>query len=302
MPSPNFFIVGAPKSGTTSLYHYLTQHPDIYIPSSKEPRFFINDHILNTNETDPIKEYLLRTSSLEESAYLDLYANRNEKVLADASTQYLFHHQEVIPKVKKMVGDPKILILLRNPTDRAYSNFLHNSLTYEDLSFVESIEAEQKRKEDKYNSFWFYKGLSTYFEPVKAYQAAFSQVKVVLFEDFVKDTKKTMKEIYSFLEIDNEFAISEYLVNKKNTGTPRSKTVNSLLNKGQKLNRLKKMVSLIIGKDKLKLIRELLMRSNLSKKNNRLSEDLRKEVDAQFYADVQSLKKILPDSNINWLK
>ena len=63
MRKPNFFIVGAPKSGTTSLFHYLDQHPDIYIPSIKEPRF-IADDILATSDDDPIKEYLLRTSTL----------------------------------------------------------------------------------------------------------------------------------------------------------------------------------------------------------------------------------------------
>ena len=59
MIKPNFFIVGAPKSGTTSLFHYLEQHPEIFIPSIKEPRYFISDQILNTSDKDPIKEYLL---------------------------------------------------------------------------------------------------------------------------------------------------------------------------------------------------------------------------------------------------
>ena len=302
MPSPTFFIVGAPKSGTTSLYHYLIQHPDVFIPSSKEPRFFINDHILNTNDADPIKEYLLRTSSLEESAYLNLYKDKKEKVLADASTQYLYHHKEVIPKMKAMVEDPKILILLRNPTDRAYSNFLHNRLTYEQLSFIDSIAAEKKREKDKFNSFWFYKELGMYSEPVKAYKSAFSQVKVVLFEDFIKNTKESMKDIYSFLEIDADFQISEYLVNKKNTGTPKSKWLNKVLSSSKNLGSLKKMASFILGEEKLKLFVELIMRSNLSKKKSRLSDELRKEVNAQFLQDVQKLQQEQPELDINWMK
>ena len=302
MPSPNFFIVGAPKSGTTSLYHYLIQHPDVFIPSSKEPRFFINDHILNTNDIDPIKEYLLRTSILEECEYLNLYKDRKEKVLADASTQYLHHYKEVIPKIKAMVKNPKILILLRNPTDRAYSNYLHNSLTYEKLSFLDSIAAENKRVEDKFNSFWFYKELSMYSAPVKAYKSAFSQVKLVLFEDFIRDTQESMRDIYSFLEIDPKFQISEYLVNKKNTGIPKIKWLHKMLNTSKNLGVFKKITLFILGEDKLKLIVELIMRSNLSKKKNRLSDKLRKEVDAIFLQDVQRLQREQPELNINWMK
>ena len=81
MIKPNFFIVGAPKSGTTSLFHYLEQHPEIFIPSIKEPRYFIADHILNTSDYDPIKEYLLRTSTLNTNDYLDLYKDKSQKVL-----------------------------------------------------------------------------------------------------------------------------------------------------------------------------------------------------------------------------
>ena len=65
MNYPNLYIVGAPKAGTTSLYHYLSQHPDIAIPD-KEPRFFIKDSIQNISEADPIKPYLLRSSIFDE--------------------------------------------------------------------------------------------------------------------------------------------------------------------------------------------------------------------------------------------
>ena len=87
------YIVGAPKAGTTSLYHYLSQHPDIAIPD-KEPRFFIKETIQSVSDKDPIKPYLLRSSILDEIAYTNLYANKKEKIKCDASTQYLYHHQK----------------------------------------------------------------------------------------------------------------------------------------------------------------------------------------------------------------
>ncbi len=99
MKHPNLYIVGAPKSGTTSLYQYLNQHPNISIPI-KEPRYLIRQSIQNVSDEDPIKSYLLRSSILDKEAYYKLYNNKSEKILCDASWQYLYHYKEVITQIE----------------------------------------------------------------------------------------------------------------------------------------------------------------------------------------------------------
>ena len=302
MNYPNLYIVGAPKAGTTSLYHYLSQHPDIAIPD-KEPRFFIKESIQNISDADPIKPYLLRSSVLDELAYTKLYANKSEKIKCDASTQYLYHHDEVITKIKQLkeIKPPKILILLRNPVERAFSNYSHNFSTYENLDFKHALEKESERISKGFNSFWHYKGLSTYAESVKAYKDAFKHVKVVFFEEFVKDIDKSLVDIFDFLEVDSNFKVSHFMINKKSTGAPKSKKLNTILQSSSKFSIIKKILHNTIGEQKTKLIRELIMRKNLSKSKISLDESLKFDLESYFIDDIAQLKKILPEHNIGWL-
>ena len=301
MNYPNLYIVGAPKAGTTSLYHYLSQHPEIVIPD-KEPRFFIKDSIQNISEKDPIKPYLLRSSVLDELAYTNLYDNKSEKIKCDASTQYLYHHSEVIPKIQQLKdgNSPKILILLRNPVDRAFSNYSHNFSTFENLDFKHALEQESERISKGFNSFWHYKGLSTYADSVKAYKDAFKEVKVIFFEDFVNDIDKSLVDIFDFLEVDNSFTVSHFMINKKSTGAPKSKKLNTILQSSSRFSLIKKILHNTIGEQKTKLIRELIMRKNLSKSKISLDESLKSNLEFYFMKDIAQLKKILPEHNIGW--
>lgn len=301
MNYPNLYIVGAPKAGTTSLYHYLNQHPEIAIPE-KEPRFFIKESIKNTSDEDPIKPYLIRSSVLNEGEYSSLYTDKKEKIRCDASTQYLYHFKEVIPKIKQLVGDsPKILILLRNPVDRAFSNYSHNYSTFENLDFEQALLQESERISRGFNSFWHYKGLSTYAEAVKAYKEAFAQVKVIFFEDFIKDIDKSLVDIFDFLGVDNSFKVSHFMVNKKSTGAPKSKKLNALLQSSSKFSTLKTILHNVIGEQRTKLFRELIMRQNLSKAKISLDESLKSNLESYFVEDIAELKQILPEQSIGWL-
>ena len=303
MRKPNFFIVGAPKSGTTSLFHYLDQHPDIYIPSIKEPRFFIADDILATSDDDPIKEYLLRTSTLNQQEYLDLYKNSSNKILGDASIQYLYHYETVIPKMLKLVGkDVKILIVLRNPVDRAFSNYSHNLSTYENLDFEQALASESDRILNGFNSFWHYKGHSMYGKQVEAFFQNFDNVKLVFFEDFISDIENTVKDIYTFLDVDSSFTTSDYLVNKKNTGQAKSKLFNQFMVNVKKIKGVKKIAYSIFGERRVKHFNELILRANLSKKKVKLDVKLRDQLNQFFKQDVEYLKKVVPNQKIDWFK
>ena len=302
MTFPNLYIVGAPKSGTTSLYHYLNQHPDINIPN-KEPRFLINNIINSVSEDDPIKPYLIRSSILDKNEYNSLYSGLKEKIICDASTQYLYHYSHVIPKIKQLKGpSPKIIILLRNPIDRAFSNYSHISSTFENLSFDKAIKQETIRRQKGFNSFWFYIGLSTYADSVRAYKDSFDNVKVVLFEDFINNTNLTLIDILDFLEVDNSFKFSNFMINKKSTGIPKSKTLNKILQNSSKFTRLKSILYKTFGQQKIQLFRELLMRKNLSKNKIYLDDSIKLKLESVFIDDIKELQKLLPELNIEWFK
>jgi len=192
---PNFFIVGAPRSGTTSLYEYLKKIPEIYMSPIKEPNFFSLSLDLNFLFTKPVRN---------ESDYLKLFNNaKNQKCIGEASSNYLWDIQA--PKlISKIIPKAKIIIILRNPIERAYSHYLmHISNGSETRSFKEVIQEAQKPTTTDYVRRIIEAGF--YNEQILNYQKFFpkSQMKIFFFEDFNKNTKQVIKDISNFLEIDS---------------------------------------------------------------------------------------------------
>src|SRR6267142_5190973 len=111
---PNFFIVGAPKAGTTSLYHYLRQAPGVFLPICKEPHYF------SLSEPTPGSCLLFRPIT-RKSKYLALFrGSEHHKARGDASPSYLVTESAAI-RIRAEVADAKIIIMLRDPIQRAFS-------------------------------------------------------------------------------------------------------------------------------------------------------------------------------------
>ena len=108
---PTFFIVGAPKSGTTLLYNYLKQHPKVFLPSRKEPHFFSQSY----------HNFRLAPPVSTKDAYLEIFKNtENFKAIGEASTNYL-SDPETAYLIKNQLPNSKIIISIRNPIDRSFS-------------------------------------------------------------------------------------------------------------------------------------------------------------------------------------
>ena len=134
---PNFFIVGAGKSGTSSLYEYLKQHPQIFMSEFKEPLFFV--------PPSEVKDHLYKSKE----NYLALFDKVDKEIaIGESSTPYLFY-RESAKRIKNEIPEVKIIILLRNPVELAFSMYLHEIRTgAERLSFKNAIKVEKKRKND----------------------------------------------------------------------------------------------------------------------------------------------------------
>ncbi|MFC1812830.1 sulfotransferase domain-containing protein, partial [Thermodesulfobacteriota bacterium] len=185
---PNFLIVGAAKSGTTSLYSYLNQHPDIFMPKWKELSFFIGD------PAGPIHKVK------KPEFFLRVFATvANQTAVGEASTSYLY--DESAPKrIKEVLGAIKIIIVLRNPVDMAYSLYNHQVRKEGETleNFEAALEAEADRIRDPIfrkkcygwhaNYYYYHRGL--YYEQVKRYLDVFGNENVIifLFEDLADDS------------------------------------------------------------------------------------------------------------------
>jgi len=204
MRKPNFFIVGAPRCGTASLYSYLKQHPEVWTSVLKEPCFFGSDLT--------VQPHTVR----DESLYLELFSGAGDRPrLGEASVWYL-SSEKAPHEIRAYSPDAKILILLREPAQMAYSLYsLYARTGNEDLpTFEEALAAEPERRLGRRipAGAYFPEGLlythhARYAEKVERYFEAFGRdnVHCILFDDFVRDTAAVYRQALEFLGVDPSF-------------------------------------------------------------------------------------------------
>lgn len=201
MIMPNFLIIGAGRSGTTSLYYYLKQHPEIYMSPIKEPRFFIYEGQDPASINHPFPKNLITT--LED--YQALFAGvTNEKAFGEASVEY-FYRPQACERIKYYLPNVKLIAGLRNPIDRVFSHFtlMVREGIEKNKSFSKALEADLTGKNPKTK----YLGAGFYSNNLKRYLDNFDRDKIFiyLYEDFAANPSAVTKEIFEFLEVTTEF-------------------------------------------------------------------------------------------------
>lgn len=200
MRKPNFLIVGAAKSGTTSLFQYLRSHPDVFMPELKETSYFAG--------------FGTQTGVKTQEDYLGLFEPAEAKrAVGEASGAYLYA-PGAARAIREFLGpDVRIVIILRNPIDMAYSLWGHMVRDgAESLGFFDALAAEESRMADPgfhlraktwpYNS--AYVARARYARQVAAYLRTFPQVRVFIFEEFFSDAAKNYAELCRFLGIGTD--------------------------------------------------------------------------------------------------
>ena len=196
---PNLLIIGAAKSGTTSLHNYLNQHPEVYMCFPKEPHFLINKEI----GAQRIPKGVLK---LED--YKKLFAgNEDKKYRGESSVMYLSFPEITIANIKKYLSDDvKIIIMLRNPVERAYSGYQHVKRynVMETLTFEDALKQTKERYENTHNMTPAsrYLELGMYYKQVKAFSESLKNIHIIIYDDYKASFKEEMKKVFSFLEID----------------------------------------------------------------------------------------------------
>lgn len=222
---PNFVIAGSTRSGTTSLYYYLKQHPEIGFPDLKEPRYFssINLKLPQAGPGDNTVDEKLITNITD---YARLYADiENYKRVGDASSEYLYHYNETAIEIYNVLGDIPVLIILRNPIERAHSAY--NNLVRdgrESEVFEKGLALEESRIENNWDMMWAYKKVGLYYEQVNKYMKVFSRVNVIIFEDFVENIDYYLKDVFEFLDVSKDVDI-DTSVGYSYSGKPKNKFI-----------------------------------------------------------------------------
>lgn len=214
---PDFIITGAQKCGTTSLYYYLLNHPNVAPALYKEIRFF------DINFNKGITWYRSHFPTFLYRAYFKKRYGQ-DIVVGEASPYYIFH-PHAARRIREIAPRTKLILLLRNPVDRAYSHYQHKVRTrIETLSFEESIQVESERlngevekmlEDEGYFSFnhyhYSYLARGIYVDQLKAWMHFFprEQILILKSEDFYRNPPKTFGQVLDFLGLSN-WEIKEY--------------------------------------------------------------------------------------------
>ena len=259
---PNFIIPRAMKSGTIALRIYLAQHPDIYM-ANKEIHFF------NKNFDKGISWY-------------EQFFNewKGEKAVGEKTPDYLYN--EYAPKrIYETLPNVKLIFVLRNPIDRAYSHYWHNVRSgQETLSFEKALEKEEERiKNPELKERYSYKDRGKYIIQIKRYAKYFpkSQMLFILAEDLKEKREETLRKILKFLEVDENFEFKD-LREKHVGGVPRSILLAKIA--GSKYIK------------KYRLLRDFIKRINTKKgKTPPMKEETRKKLQKYFEEYNKELEK-----------
>jgi hypothetical protein len=232
---PNFLIIGAQKAGTTSLYYYLKRHPEIFMSTVKEPQFFASDFVL-ANTAGPGDSGATTVASRDE--YEALFAGSEEATArGEASTIYLYA-DEAPRRIKETIPDVKLIVLLRNPVERAYSNFLHLVRDGRETvtDFGAALAQEDDRRAKGWSANWRYCDKGFYGAQIERYLEVFDreQIAFFLYEDFDADPQPIVSEIYRFLGVDEEFS-QDLSLRLNVAGVPKSKGVQRFVKRGERM-------------------------------------------------------------------
>ena len=295
---PNFLIVGASRCGTTSLYYYLKEHPDVFMSRVKEPSFFLA-------QFNPVPERGIGDDKKKYYKNFDDYCRLFEKAgkskaIGEASTENLYHAEQAIPYIQKYLGDPKIIISLRNPVERAFSAYTFLiSENREFLSFEEGLEQEEKRRRDGWRQIWFYQDAGFYFRRVKAYLENFGEVKICLFDDLKKSPGSLVQDIFRFLGVDSS-VVPDVTVRYKTSGIPRSKKINRLFEEPTRLRSLVRGVGkLVLKEDRWIKWRDRLKAKSYAKVE--IKAETGKYLENAYREDILKLQDLIHRNLSRWL-
>ncbi len=299
---PNFLIVGAARAGTTALSSYLSRHPQVYISYIKEPKF-ISSHFLKVPLRGRGDDFIESFTIKDVREYARLFRGvKNEAAIGEASVENLYYHDQAIPVIHDYFGDPRIIMTLRNPVDRAFSAYkmmLRDHREY--LSFEDALKEEPKRMESNWEFLWFYRAVGLYYEQVKSYLENFSNVKILLFDDLQKDALKFVQGVYSFLDIDPSF---EPPVNKKlNASVLARGSMYQLLFRTTALSGIiYKFLALrgISDSQMLSLVEKFRHRKS-QRKHIKMNPETREKLQKHFRDDILKLQDLIGRDLSSWL-
>jgi hypothetical protein len=294
---PNFFIVGAPKCGTTALYSYLAQHPDIFMPSLKEPQFFADDVLGSLRAVRTMENYL--------NCFADA---KPGQTIGEASVAYL-GSDSALRGIKAFNPAAEIIVMLRNPIDVMYSEYSGRIYDTREpaIPFEEALEAEDNGR----LSPWRCQGgpvlglglrqTVRFVDQVRAYFEVFGRghVHIIIYEDLLQDTAKVYAEVLRVLRVRGVFQPTFKVVNGNKR--VRNTSLQKFIVRPPYLAR--RFARLTIPQPLRRFVGESLLRLNAPfEPRPPMNRSLRRSLQQQLEQDVLALSTLLDRDLSHWVR
>jgi hypothetical protein len=295
MKRPDFFIVGAFKAGTTSLYEYLRQHPQVFMPFHKEPMYFGAD-------LDP------RYRRMSEDEYLRLFADaRPDQRVGEASPWYLYS-SSAAAEIQAFAPNAQIIVMLRNPVDVMYAQ--HSQLLFnqrENLAdFGEALAAEDDRRAGRRipagalrREPLFYRHSVRFVEQVRRYLDVFGRerVHIIVHEDLRDDTAGVVRGTFEFLGVDPDVSIALDVRNPNRR--PRSGALQRLIFRPPRP--LRRMVPVLRRLPVVHRLRDAVVSANsVPQARGDMDPELRRQLSAELAPEVEALGRLVGRDFRSW--
>lgn len=294
MKLPTFLIVGVQKAGTTSIYNYLKEHPQVYMSPIKETNFLEKDWEKAAPEILTKKGNGIYTFE----KYCQLFAEvKDEVAIGEVSPNYLFHYKSSSECILRYLPNVQMLAILRNPVERAYSDYLMH--VRDDISTDRSLSYHINRQN---SSFTILKGF--YSEHIEYFGNKFGhdRLKIYLYDDLCKDPVGLMQDIYRTIGVDDTF-IPDISRKAQIAQVPKVKFLNTIL---RKQNPLRSLVAgglkYVLPLDVRQNIRSRLININSQKTVPPLTPAERQQLVEIYREDILKLQELIQRDLSSWLR
>jgi hypothetical protein len=302
MALPDFFIVGAPKAGTTALHAALATHPQLYLSKVKEPKFFLTDGGPQVSTRGPGDAHGAKETIWQREQYEALFSGASPGMLRGESSAFYLQDPTALGRIHRAIPEAKLIAVLRDPVDRAYSNWLH--LWADGLEpigdFVTAFEAEDERIAAGWGFFWHYRRLGLYGEQLQRLLEVFDrkQLCVLRYRELVDQPAATLDRICDFLGVDHHEAGTMPPENMRRYVPPSAKTrvISPVVRSGARLGA--HLPPQVWRKASVPLIWAL-QRGGGPRPS--LPIDARRRLVAEFSADIALLDEVAGGSYSDWL-
>jgi Sulfotransferase family len=290
MTLPNFLMIGAQKSGTTAIYDYLAQHPQVFTSELKEPGFFAFEGVPGSfvgPEDARGERYRVR----DLGQYRRLFRKVGNKARAGEASNVYMYVPQAAERIRHYIPNAKLIAVLRDPVDRAYSAYRHLVRDgRESLGFEEALGAEPARIAANWHPHWHYKQRGFYYAQLRRFFELFSreQIAVYTYDEFKADPRALLKSMFVFLDLDPDFQ-PDMSVRHNVSGIPRSRLLHAIIGRPSKAKDLAKRL-LPAGAARL---HAALMSRNIEVSEPRIAEETERALREDYRQDLLQLESLL---------